>query len=77
MSDMDYRDIWCIKNKHDQDKRAQSLFGITHPIPKITNALSIEYTNTLLPFSFFKPQKQLIVHSEKLTLTYSWNHNLF
>lgn len=44
---------------------------------KITNALSIEYTNTLLPFSFFKPQKQLIVHSEKLTLTYSWNHNLF
>ena len=27
---------------------------------KITNALSIEYTNTLLPFSFFKPQKQLI-----------------
>ena len=23
---------------------------------KITNALSIEYTNTLLPFSFFKPQ---------------------
>ena len=43
---------------------------------KITNTLSIEYTNTLLPFSFFKPQKQLIVHSEKLTLTYSWNHNL-
>lgn len=38
---------------------------------KITNAVSIECINTLFPFSFFKPQKQLTVYSEKLTLTYS------
>lgn len=43
---------------------------------KIPNAVSIECINTLFPFSFFKPQKQLTVHLETLTLTYSWNHNL-
>lgn len=75
MSDTDYRDIWGIKNKHDRDKRAPFLFGITHPIPENNQCCQHWLREYPVFFSFFKQQKQLVVRSEKLTLTCSWNHS--
>lgn len=48
MSEMDNRDRWGIKNKHDQD-RAHSLFGTTHPISENNQC----YKNRLGKFPAF------------------------